>query len=56
MTKEKAAKLMGALLRIPPNPHSEMKLGKPQVKPIRNRRKKQDRPSRDIKSAASSIT
>jgi hypothetical protein len=26
--KEKAVKLMGALLRMPPKPHQEMKLGK----------------------------
>ena len=30
--KEKAVKLLGALLRMPPKPHSEMRLGKNELK------------------------
>lgn len=37
--REKAVKLMGALLRMPPKPHSEMKLGKPKAKTTKSRRK-----------------
>jgi hypothetical protein len=33
-------RLMGALLRMPPKPHSEMKLGKPRVKPPKSPKKK----------------
>jgi hypothetical protein len=37
--EEKAVKLMGALLRMPPKPHSEMKLSKPRTKAAKNPRK-----------------
>ena len=30
---QETKRLMGALLRMPPKPHSEMKLGKPTAKP-----------------------
>jgi hypothetical protein len=33
-------KLMGALLRMPPKPHSEMKLGKPTAKTVKSPAKK----------------
>jgi hypothetical protein len=33
---DQAKKLMGALLRMPPKPHSEMKLGKSKGKPTKS--------------------
>jgi hypothetical protein len=36
----KTKALMGALLRMPPKPHSEMKLGKPRTKSTSGRKDK----------------
>jgi len=36
---EQANRLMGALLRMPPKPHSEMKVGKLRAKPTKSPRK-----------------
>jgi hypothetical protein len=33
---EKTKRLMGALLRMPPKPHSEMKIGKSKTKPTKS--------------------
>jgi hypothetical protein len=38
---EQDKRLMGALLRMPPKPHAEMKLGKPKRKIAKNRPSKQ---------------
>lgn len=43
---EGAKKLMGALLRMPPKPHSEMKLNKPS-KPPKIKRGKRGRPPKE---------
>jgi hypothetical protein len=40
---EQTKRLMGALLRMPPKPHSEMKLGKPTTKPIKTPARKASR-------------
>jgi hypothetical protein len=45
MTKEtddlaQTKRLMGTLLRMPPKPHSEMKIGKPKAKSAKSRGKK----------------
>jgi len=44
--KEKAVELMGAVLRMPPKPHSEMKLNRP-PKPPKIKRKKRGRPLKE---------
>jgi hypothetical protein len=31
-----AKRLMGALIRMPPKPHEEMKIGKPRAKPAKS--------------------
>lgn len=49
--EEKTMKLMGALLRMPPKPHAEMKLGKPRTKLLRNRRKNRAAASAKPKTA-----
>jgi len=33
---EQAKRIMGALVRMPPKPHDQMKLGKPRGKPKKN--------------------
>jgi hypothetical protein len=38
-----AKKLVGALLRMPPKPHSEMKLHKPKAKPVKSPVRKRGR-------------
>jgi hypothetical protein len=45
-TLEKTRRLMGALLRLPPKLHSEMKLNKP-PKPQKAKRKKRGRPPKE---------
>ena len=37
---EATKRLVGALLRMPPKPHSEMKLGKLRAKPVKSPAKK----------------
>jgi hypothetical protein len=45
---EQAKRIMGALVRMPPKPHDEMKLGKPRGKPRKSRtREKKALPKRD---------
>jgi hypothetical protein len=48
---ERTKKLIGALLRMPPKPHSDMKLNKP-PKPHKLKRKKRGRPPKKVSSAA----
>jgi hypothetical protein len=50
--KDSAVKLMGVLLRMPPKPHSEMKLNKA-PKPHKPKHKKRGRPPKDKASRAS---
>jgi len=40
---EQAKRLMGALLRMPPKPHSEMKLGKTKTKKDKSLKEKRKR-------------
>lgn len=49
--KGRSIKLMGALLRMPPKPHSEMKLNKP-PKLKKTKRKKRGRPPKNASAAA----
>jgi hypothetical protein len=42
---QKTKALIGALLRMPPKPHSEMKFGKP-LKPHKPKHKKRGRPTK----------
>ncbi len=46
---EHTKKLVGALLRMPPKPHSEMKLRKPNRKPTTSPRKKKASPDASAK-------
>jgi hypothetical protein len=46
-SNEPAVRLMGALLRMPPKPHDEMKLGKPRNPAHAKRKRKAKKVSRD---------
>jgi hypothetical protein len=48
---EQTKRLMGALVRQPPKQHDEMKIGKPEGKPIKNRPEKRPGASAKPKSA-----
>jgi hypothetical protein len=43
---EETLRVMGALVRMPPKPHDQMKLGKPKGKPKKSRGKKPIRASK----------
>jgi hypothetical protein len=43
---EGAKRIMGELVRMPPKPHDEMKLGKPRGKPSKSPRAKKAPPKR----------
>jgi hypothetical protein len=40
---DEAKRIMGALVRMPPKPHDEMKIGKPKGKPAKRPVKRKDK-------------